>query len=173
MSLCKALSRFFGVARRTVLRWQAAGCDLTDPDAVARFVKGLSRPSSGVSAEIHRGRLVERLAEALEPSLEALQAAQVHRAVREQKTLREIELLEIKIEKVRGELVSRAEMRELGQKAGALLESELGALAQDLPAQLARADEVTIRERLETRVVALVNRLRDALGKINSGDLES
>ncbi len=143
-----------------------AGCGLTDPDAVARFVKGHYRPSSGVSAEIHRGRLVERLAEALEPSLEALQAAQVHRAVREQKTLREIELLEIKIEKVRGELVSRAEMRELSQKVGALLESELAALAQDLPGQLAGADEVTIRERLEARFVALVHRLRNALAEM-------
>jgi hypothetical protein len=80
----------------------------------------------------------------------------------------EVELLDLKIQQQKGELVSRSAMREAGQRVGALIVAELAAMANDAPGQLAGADEATIRERLEARHVVLVNRLRTAIGEIET-----
>jgi hypothetical protein len=63
-------------------------------------------------------------------------------------------------------------MREAGQRVGALIVAELAAMANDAPGQLAGADEATIRERLEARHVVLVNRLRTAIGEIETVGIE-
>lgn len=89
------------------------------------------------------------------------------------KTLMEVEVLELKVAQQRGELVSRAEIREVGQRVGALIVAELAALANDAPGQLAGADEATIRERLEARHVVFVNRLREAVAKIETVGMEA
>lgn len=93
--------------------------------------------------------------------------------LRDQKMAKEIEILDIKIQQQRGELVSRAEIREVGQRVGALIVAELAALANDAPGQLAGADEATIRERLEARHVVFVNRLREAVAQIETVGMEA
>jgi transposase len=89
-------------------------------------------------------------------------------AAKLKKTLMEVELLDLKIQQQKGELVSRSAMREAGQRVGALIVAELAAMANDAPGQLAGADEATIRERLEARHVVLVNRLRTAIAEIET-----
>jgi SH3-like domain-containing protein len=92
--------------------------------------------------------------------------------LKDQKLAKEVELLDLKIQQQKGELVSRSAMREAGQRVGALIVAELAAMANDAPGQLAGADEATIRERLEARHVVLVNRLRTAIGEIETVGIE-
>ena len=56
-----SLEEFFGVTTRTLQRWQKAGADLTDPVALAAFVRGLSRPSESVSRRLAAGNLADAL----------------------------------------------------------------------------------------------------------------
>ena len=98
---------------------------------------------------------------------------EVELPLKDQKLAKEVELLDLKVQQQRGELVSRADIREVGQRVGALIVAELAALANDAPGQLAGADEATIRERLEARHVVFVNRLREAVGQIETMGMET
>jgi hypothetical protein len=82
---------------------------------------------------------------------------------RTEKLRKEIERLNITIAKDRGELVSRAEVREAGIAIGALLSAEIAAMVNDLPGQLAGLDEVGIRAGLLIRTDALLVSIKNKL----------
>ncbi len=126
-------------------------------------MKAISRPSPGVSAEIHRGRLEARLGELLEQTSGEDVESRGSLGLRALKLQKETELLEVRVRRLRDSLVSRQEMIEQGKHVAALIEAELGLMAGDVPGRLAGADEATIREQLEARFAELVNRVRNAL----------
>lgn len=158
MTRTKALTEFFQVTPKTLIRWESSGVDLKNPESIARHVVNMQRPAVGVIDQIKRGDLEARLAVAMEDVSD-----EVNLPLKEQKLAKEVELLDLKVQQQRGELIDRNEVRETGQRVGALIVAELAALANDAPGQLAGADEATIRERLEARHVVFVNRLREAL----------
>ena len=77
-----------------------------------------------------------------------------------QKTLREIERLDIIVARERGELVSRVEVREAGVAVGALLSAECSAIVNDMPGQIAGQSEVEIRPKLQARIDLLLSNIR-------------
>jgi ribosomal protein S25 len=82
---------------------------------------------------------------------------------RTEKLRKEVERLNIMIARDRGELVSRAEVREAGIAVGALLSAEIAAMVNDLPGQLAGLDEVGIRAGLLARTDALLVAIKNKL----------
>lgn len=85
-------------------------------------------------------------------------------AVRKEKLEREVERLDIKIKRERGELVSATQMAEEAQQIAAILCSEGQAMISDLRGQLAGLDEVGIGERLTARWTQLLLRTQKRLG---------
>ena len=82
-----------------------------------------------------------------------------------QKTLREIERMEIVIARERGELIERAQVREAGVAIGAMLSAELNAAVNDLAGQVAGVDEVEARRLLEARADALLESVQKKLNE--------
>ena len=82
---------------------------------------------------------------------------------RTEKLRKEVERLNIMIAKDRGELVSRAEVREAGIAIGALLSAEIAAMVNDLPGQLAGLDEVGIPAGLLNRTDVLLVSIKNKL----------
>ena len=168
MTRTEALTKFFQVTPKTLIRWEASGVELKSPESIARYIVNMQRPAPGVIEQIRIGDLEARLEKAM-----AGVTDEVELPLKDQKLAKEVELLDLKVQQQRGELVSRAEIREVGQRVGALIVAELAALANDAPGQLAGADEATIRERLEARHVVFVNRLREAVGQIETVGMEA
>lgn len=133
----------FGVSQPAVVGWVKQGCPTNSIEAVREW-------------------LSQRKTE--EPTSQA--------AAKLKKTLMEVEVLDLKIQQQKGELVSRSLMREQGQRVGALIVAEFAAMANDAPGQLAGADEATIRDRLEARFAVLINRLRVAIAEIDTVGVE-
>ena len=73
-------------------------------------------------------------------------------AAKLRKTLLEVEKLELQNAEVRGDLISRAEVREAGVRIGSTLSAEMMELVNDLPGMLAGLDEAGVRERLQPRI---------------------
>lgn len=161
--------RFWSVANRTVHGWKADGVDLTNAEAVVEYLRRRRIRVKEIDSLLEKPDVVERLAEQL---AELPQVDEVAVSIRDKKTLKEVELLEIKIATAKGELVERELIREVGQRIGALIVAELAAVANDAPGQLAGANEATIRERLEARFVTLVNRLRESIAEVDSVGVE-
>lgn len=132
----REIASHFGISQPAVLKWMRNGC-----------------PSGPLSA-IENWRNQQRSKD-----------PETHSDARMQKTLREVELLEIKIRQMKGELIAIDAVREKATRAGALLIAELASMANDAPGMLAGADEATIRERMESRHVTLVQRFREALAE--------
>lgn len=86
----------------------------------------------------------EKLGDKEQP--EDIQAAKLR------KTLLEVEKLELQNAEVRGDLISRAEVREAGVRIGSTLSAEMMELVNDLPGMLAGLDEAGVRERLQPRI---------------------
>jgi transcriptional regulator with XRE-family HTH domain len=82
-----------------------------------------------------------------------------------QKTLREIERLDLIVARERGELINRAEVREAGVAIGALLSAELAAAVNDLCGQVAGVDEATARQMLEARADSLLESVQKKLNE--------
>jgi hypothetical protein len=82
-----------------------------------------------------------------------------------QKTLREIERLDLIVARERGELINRAEVREAGVAIGALLSAELAAAVNDLCGQVAGVDEATARQLLEARADSLLESVQKKLNE--------
>jgi hypothetical protein len=164
----ECLCRFFGVHNRTVHGWKADGVDIWDAAAVVAYVRERKSKTDGVINRLADPECENKLRAELEQS----KPTDEDLSIKDKKTSKEIELLELKIQQARGELVNRGEMREVGQKVGALFIAELNSLTNDVPGQLAGADEATIRERLESRFVVMVNRIREALAQIETVGIE-
>lgn len=75
--------------------------------------------------------------------------------MKRQKLQREVERLDIKIQRERGELVLVSEMRETAARIVSVWCSELDALVGDLPGQLAGLSEAEILPKLRSRVEML------------------
>jgi len=132
-------ARHYGVSQAAIARWVRLGCPMTSYEAIDRW---------------RADRVDEEPTNANTAKLK--------------KTLLEVELLDLKIQQQRGELVSKALMREQGQRVGALIVAEFAAMANDAPGQLAGADEATIRDRLEARFAVLIGRLRAAIEEMDA-----
>lgn len=85
-------------------------------------------------------------------------------AVRKEKLQREVERLDLKIKRERGELVAATQVAEEAQQIAAVLCSEGQAMISDLRGQLAGLDEVAIGERLLARWTQLLIRTQKRLG---------
>ena len=85
-------------------------------------------------------------------------------AVRKEKLQREVERLDLKIKREKGELVPATQVAEESQQIAAILCSEGQAMISDLRGQLAGLDEVAIGERLTARWTQLLIRTQKRLG---------
>jgi hypothetical protein len=113
----------YNVSRVAVTHWIQAGCPMTSWEAVEEW----------------------RVARNKEEPKD-IQAAKLR------KTLLEVEKLELQNAEVRGDLISRAEVREAGVRIGSTLSAEMMELVNDLPGMLAGLDEAGVRERLQPRI---------------------
>lgn len=168
---------FFGVTTRTIWGWVSAGVDITDPASIERHVlTAITRPARGIHLRIKEGKISERLAQLFEEQKDKTTTEESDGleglTLKEKKVAKEVELLDLKIQQQKGELVSRSLMREQGQRVGALIVAELAAMANDAPGQLAGADEATIRDRLESRFAVLIGRLRASIAEIDTVGVE-
>jgi hypothetical protein len=162
------------------MAFQADGANLYDAQNLFAYLRGRQIKNKAIKARLADPKSEEAYAEILSCKVEevdpptAILSEEEAEALtlKDRKTLKEVELLDLKIQQQKGELVSRSAMREAGQRVGALIVAELAAMANDAPGQLAGADEATIRERLEARHVVLVNRLRTAIGEIETVGIE-
>lgn len=75
--------------------------------------------------------------------------------MKRQKLQKEVERLDLKIQKERGELVLISEMRETAVRIVSVWCSELDALVGDLPGQLAGLSEPEIQPKLRSRIELL------------------
>jgi len=82
------------------------------------------------------------------------------------KIKREVERLDIKIKKERGELVLASEMREMAVKIISVWCSELDALVGDLPGQLAGLPEREIQPKLRSRIELLKANCKNGFAKL-------
>jgi hypothetical protein len=88
---------------------------------------------------------------------------QDHSAAKLRKTLLEVERLELQVAQIRGDYVSKSEVREQGIAIGAALSAELGSMMTDMPGVLAGLDEIGVRERLQARLDLMLERTNDRL----------
>lgn len=162
------VAAFFGCSARSVWAWVSSGLTIEDPKAIEAFVLAITRPAKGVHLRIREGKIAERISEIFEQQGDKEEEETEGLTLKEKKVAKEVELLDLKIQQQRGELVSKALMREQGQRVGALIVAEFAAMANDAPGQLAGADEATIRDRLEARFAVLIGRLRAAIEEMDA-----
>lgn len=94
----------------------------------------------------------------------SLEARASHRAALERGRLEKValenELLRIRLEKEKGNLISVDQVHDDTVAAVAGFVAELYAFADDLPGQLVGLNEIAIRDRLLTRIDLLIDRVR-------------
>jgi hypothetical protein len=83
-------------------------------------------------------------------------------AVKKQKLEREVQRLDIKIEKERGELVPKAEVQEACIRIVSVWCSELDALVSDLPGQIGGLSETDMSPKLRSRIELLKRNAKTA-----------
>lgn len=79
---------------------------------------------------------------------------------RTEKLRREIEHLDLKIQREKGELVFVQEIRETGIRIASIWCSELDAMVSDLPGQVAGLSEAELQPKLRARIEALKVKIR-------------
>lgn len=167
-----AVASFFGVSERAVFRWKAKGAPLEEPAKLLAWIKKqdkLSRTPS-VAGRLRDPHVLKALTAAMlgrnvsakQPKAETPTDEQPARDTggdapdletgRLNKINLEAQRLRMAIEREKGEVISRAQIREQVQKVVSVFSAELGAMLGDLPGQLAGMDEVTILERLTARI---------------------
>jgi transcriptional regulator with XRE-family HTH domain len=82
------------------------------------------------------------------------------------KTLLEVERLEIQNAQAKGELISRAEVKEACITVGATLSAEMQNLLGDLPSMLEGLDATSIREKLQPRLNLVLERTKERLANV-------
>lgn len=85
--------------------------------------------------------------------------------VRRLNVIKKNELLDLQIAEKKGNLISRAHVHEQGIRAGAILSAECNAMLNDMPGQLAGSDEVTVRQKLGTRLDNMQVQFKEACVK--------
>jgi predicted transcriptional regulator len=124
---------------------------------------GISQPA--VTKLVAKGMPVESVQRAREwyDVWKVREGADIN-VVRKHKLQREVERLDIKIKKEKGELVLASQVAEESQMIAAILSSEGQAMISDLRGQLAGLDEITIGERITARWTQLLQRTQQRLG---------
>ena len=125
--------------------------------AIAREL-GITRQS--LTRHLHRGMPTATLEAARAWYTSRIDATRELEKARVQKTLKEIELLELKNAKERGDLLSCAEVREAGVAVGAQLSAECAALVNDMPGLLAGQSEAACRRELNARFERMLSNIR-------------
>jgi hypothetical protein len=87
-------------------------------------------------------------------------------ASRKAKLEREIERLDLMIAKEKGEMISRASVREACVRIGAALAASLASMCNDLPGLMAGKSEVEIRDAVVPRVAAMQEQFNEATLRI-------
>lgn len=75
------------------------------------------------------------------------------------------QLLDLQIAKEKGISIDRAVVHENAIRAASLLSAEVASLMNDMPGQLAGADEVVVREKLGARMDALLQSFKESIEK--------
>jgi len=162
----KQIAEEFKVTRGAVQRWDKLGLNRAwSLEEIRKWKTAYDaakiRPEKEI-VSVQKERLIkphisqESLSETTAPLMTLSEA-------RTEKLRKEVERLNIMIARDRGELISRAEVRESGVAIGALLSAEFAAMVNDLPGQLAGLDEVGIRAGLLARTDALLVALKSKL----------
>jgi hypothetical protein len=159
------VAAFFGVSRRAVHRWKAGGADITNAPRLLGFLRGQINPAPGVADRLEEADVEEALTGFLESSDAPLPtpppynpARERLRALRELKTSRQVELLQIRIQLAKGELMRRTEAREHGARAGAEIVAALTALENDAPGVIAGLGADAIADYLRPRLESIGER---------------
>jgi hypothetical protein len=152
------VAALFSVSQPTISAWEKQGFDRDWSDAAMReWVenKWQGRPSPpGVAAETMRTTPDATLSVAQRTA--GLGLAET----RTEKLRREIEHLELKIQRERGDLVAAQTVREQGIRIASIWCSELDAMVSDLPGQVAGLSEAELQPRLKTRIETLKTKIR-------------
>lgn len=101
-----------------------------------------------------------------EAEIEAAPNFESYNEVRIAKIKKEVERLDLKIRKERGELVLISDMRETAVRIVSIWCSELDALVGDLPGQLAGLSEPEIQPKLRSRIELLKANAKEGFGAL-------
>ena len=96
----------------------------------------------------------------VELTVEQRTAGLTYSETRTEKLKREIEHLELKIQREKGELVFAASVRETGVRIASIWCSELDAMVSDLPGQVAGLNEAEVQPKLKARIELLKAKIR-------------
>jgi transcriptional regulator with XRE-family HTH domain len=145
-------AKLLGVAQSTIVTWERIGLDLNGTDeAICNWAADKrSNPDSQSRKTIGDSNL----------NTAQRTAGFDYAQTRTEKLKREIERLEIKIKREKGELISAQEVRETGVRIASVWCAELDAMVSDLPGQLAGLAEADIQPRLKARIEALKLKIR-------------
>lgn len=87
------------------------------------------------------------------------------RAASEEKTRRQIRLLDLEIAERESELVKLSEVREEGIRVGAMLSAQFHEMLNDLPGRLAGLSEIEVRQALRQRFGKLESEVKAQIAK--------
>jgi hypothetical protein len=168
----RKIAKHFGVTVGAIQKWEALGFrrewPLADQEAWrkahlagrvdsrkrAEWVEQTERRVDVEEMDEAEPETPEELAEVEGPAASMLEFADYNEA-RVAKIKREVERLDLKIRRERGELVLISEMRETAVNVLSIWCAELDALVGDLPGQLAGLSEPEIQPRLRSRIEIL------------------
>ena len=163
------LSAYFGVTPRTVARWASEIKPLNAEKLIdylksSRLREGLISErifSSSFSEDLHEifGSEKPLDSDSNDPS-ESLQSAKLR------KIQLETQRIQLGLDRDRGDVVSRAALREAGVRIGAALAAAVAALDNDLPGLLAGKSEVEIRAAVTPRLARMQETFNEALMEV-------
>lgn len=148
-----------GVEQQTISKWVRIGLDLDQPDEALRLwvAERWSRPD----AQNNVVPQAPSVTTVVPPLTVAQRTAGLNYAeTRTEKLRREIEHLELKIQRERGDLVAAQSVREQGMRIASVWCSELDAMVSDLPGQVAGLSEAELQPKLKARIETLKTKIR-------------
>jgi hypothetical protein len=165
------LMAFFDVTSRTVARWAQSAKPLT-ADSLLRLLRGSIKKNGTIQRRLVSPTILAELQEIFaENGLEERQTVQTDEpltldAARLKKIQLETERIQLGLDRDRGDVVSRAALREAGVRIGAALAAAVAALDNDLPGLLAGKSEVEIRAAVTPRLARMQETFNEALTEV-------
>ena len=138
-----ALAREWNVSPAAVHKWAKLGCPVDDVEAATQWRQNyLNANASGANSP------------------------QTLNEARREKLILEKQLLQIRIQKEQGELVSAKSMAESGIRIGAMFNAKLDALIPDCAPILAGLDERGVTQKMKPIIKRLKSEFREELEKL-------
>jgi transposase-like protein len=138
-----ALAREWKVSPAAVHKWAKLGCPVDDIETATQWRQNyLNANASGSNSP------------------------QTLNEARREKLILEKQLLQLRIEKERRELVSAKSVEESGIRIGAIIDAKLNALVPDCAPILAGLDERGVTQKMKPIIKRILSEIRDELEKL-------